>query len=54
LPIFSGLKLKSPGARWPDFRPSVVAMPEMTVDLRRKKEWRAKIGQAEVYYINMY
>ena len=31
LPKLRGLKPKSPGARSPDLRPSVMAMPEKTV-----------------------
>lgn len=31
LPKLRGLKPKSPGARSPDLRPSVIAMPENTV-----------------------
>jgi len=40
LPKFSGLKPKSPGARSPDFLPSVMAMPPKT--FKRKREKRNK------------
>ena len=36
LPKLRGLKPKSPGARSPDLRPSVMAMPENTVSAIQK------------------
>mmetsp|Transcript_17441 Transcript_17441/g.38041 ORF Transcript_17441/g.38041 Transcript_17441/m.38041 type:complete len:203 (+) Transcript_17441:281-889(+) len=45
LPMFKGLKLKSPGARLPDFRPSVTANPEM-ISKNPMKMTAAKMGPA--------